>query len=458
MSQNRRLRTSYLIAVLSLVTGSELICSAGGAEAPPKRLLVVSTTLGFRHSSIEVEEEVLRELARRSGEFTLSFASVNPHDAKYASAPGEGQRGARAEPGGVGPGTVLAPAMLAQGDSNGDQRVTKAELAALADAWFDRLDPEKSGKIGSDDFAVRLGDLLPPLGGARRTDPAASTPKKRRSAPPLRLGAFVGPGLFTTLDSDKNGSITRDEMKRAFEGWAVAWSSGDRGLTETEVRDGLNAALPPLPAGGFERNAKADAAVREVLAETMSPESLKQYDGVIFLNTTGELPFPEPEAFYNWVAGGRAVIGMHAAADTLHRDPRYAEMLGGEFSGHGAQVEVNILNADRAHPATVGLGPSVNLFEEVYLFKNYDRSKVHDVLVIDEHPNTEQPGHFPVSWVKAYGKGRVFYTSLGHREDIWSPTWKDEFGNRENPPEVAEAYQRHLLGGIRWALGLAEAP
>jgi type 1 glutamine amidotransferase len=50
--------------------------------------------------------------------------------------------------------------------------------------------------------------------------------------------------------------------------------------------------------------------------------------------------------------------------------------------------------------------------------------------------------------------GRVFYTSLGHREDVWDPNWKDGKGERKNPPEVARAYQQHLLGGIKWALGL----
>ena len=43
----------------------------------------------------------------------------------------------------------------------------------------------------------------------------------------------------------------------------------------------------------------------------------------------------------------------------------------------------------------------------------------HELLVLDKDPNDKTPGHFPVSWCHAYGQGRVFYTSLGHREDIW---------------------------------------
>jgi hypothetical protein len=60
-------------------------------------------------------------------------------------------------------------------------------------------------------------------------------------------------------------------------------------------------------------------------------------------------------------------------------------------------------------------------------------------LALDKHPNKKsQLGHFPVSWCRLYGEGKIFYTSLGHREDVW-----------EN-----DNYQKHILGGIKWALGL----
>ena len=58
-----------------------------------------------------------------------------------------------------------------------------------------------------------------------------------------------------------------------------------------------------------------------------------------------------------------------------------------------------------------------------------------------------------VSWCRMAGKGRVFYTSLGHREDLWSA---EEMPGRINSPETSKQYQAHILGGIKWALGLAE--
>jgi putative heme-binding domain-containing protein len=271
----------------------------------------------------------------------------------------------------------------------------------------------------------------------------------------MNLGGFVGGGLFTALDADKDGTLTRAELTNAFARWSTAWDADKDGtLSDDELRDGLNAALPRPNIPGFGRNPKADEAVKRILAEKMSPEALKRYDGVIFLNTTGDLPIPDLDAFYKWVEDGHAFVGMHAAADTLHGAPGYAKMLGGEFANHQAQVEVDITNEDPRHPANQGLPRTLTVYEEVYLYKNYDPKNVHDLLDMDEHPNTGEPGHYPVSWTREYGKGRVFYTSLGHREDVWDPTWKDQNGKRENPPEVAEAYQRHLLNGLRWALGL----
>ncbi len=129
-------------------------------------------------------------------------------------------------------------------------------------------------------------------------------------------------------------------------------------------------------------------------------------------------------------------------------------MLGGEFAHHGPQVSVECLNEDPSHPANAALGKTWTIQqEEIYQFKNYDPAKVHDLLIMDKHPeHKETAGHFPVSWCKNYGSGKVFYTSLGHREDIWDadPTMKD----RKNDPSISKAYQQHVLGGIEWALGL----
>jgi uncharacterized protein len=206
-------------------------------------------------------------------------------------------------------------------------------------------------------------------------------------------------------------------------------------------------------ADGKPDGAKVDAAIKEVLSEKMSPSALKNYDAVIFANTTGDLPLPDREAFLEWVKSGKGFVGMHSATDTFHGFPAFVDMIGGEFKTHGAQVSVDAKNQDKTCPACQHLAAEWKVYDEIYQFKNFDASKVHGLLTLDKHPNDKTPGNYPISWCKDYGKGRVFYTSLGHREDVWDPNTPTNF-KRMNPPEVAEAYQKHILGGIKWALGL----
>jgi len=181
--------------------------------------------------------------------------------------------------------------------------------------------------------------------------------------------------------------------------------------------------------------------VKATLARKLSRDALKQYQGIVFANTTGELPLPDPEAFVQWVKDGGAFIGVHSASDTLHGHRPYIDMLGGEFDYHREQVLIEGINRDASHPANRHLPKRWNLEgqkEEIYVIKNYQQERVHELIVLDRHPNTGAPGSFPISWCRDFGKGRVFYTALGHNEQVWQ----------------MPAFQQHLLGGIEWALGL----
>jgi type 1 glutamine amidotransferase len=194
------------------------------------------------------------------------------------------------------------------------------------------------------------------------------------------------------------------------------------------------------------------AKVAEAL-KPLSPDNLKNYDAVIFASTTGDLPLPDKQGFLDWIKAGHGFVGIHAASDTFHGWPPYKEMLGGEFKMHGKQVGVSVINADPKNPATAEIPPAWAIKqEEIYNFKDYDPAKVHELMTLGISPLDGSAGHFPVSWCKRYGEGRVFYTSLGHREDIWDPD--PSLKDRINPPEIAEKYQAFLLGGIKWVLGL----
>ena len=197
-----------------------------------------------------------------------------------------------------------------------------------------------------------------------------------------------------------------------------------------------------------------NGSVKAYMAEQMSIEKLKQYDGFVFANTTGDLQLPDREGFIRLIEDGKAFIAMHSGSDTYHPFRRYVDMLGGEFETHKAQVEVAPVRHDDKHPAVAHIPEGYKVFDEIYIIKSFDKGKVHGLLGLNAHPNDGTEGYFPISWCKAYGKGRVFYTSLGHREDVWDPAWNPT--QRKNTPEIAQAYQQHVLNGIRWALGQLE--
>jgi type 1 glutamine amidotransferase len=203
---------------------------------------------------------------------------------------------------------------------------------------------------------------------------------------------------------------------------------------------------------------KTTEAIRQVLAGKMSRKALESYDGIFFANTTGDLPMPDREALLDFVKSGKGFIGAHSATDTFPGFPGYTEMIGGHFKTHGAQVSVEAIVHDKRCGSCAHLGDRFKVFDEIYILKDYDGSKVKELLTLDKHPNSGEPGDYPIAWKRNYGSGRVFYTSLGHREDVWSTDPRDRPQQSKNAPEVALAYQKHLLGGIKWALKLDGDP
>ena len=172
------------------------------------------------------------------------------------------------------------------------------------------------------------------------------------------------------------------------------------------------------------------------LKDKTTPEALAGYDGIVLASTTGDLPVADREALMRWIEDGHALIGIHAAADTFHGYPAFLDLLGGEFEHHGPQAKVHVIVRDKAHPATRTLGDAFDVFDEIYQYKRFDPARVHLLLGLDAHPETGAPGPYPLAWTREAGKGRVFYTALGHRQDVIAAPW----------------YRDHVRGGILWAL------
>lgn len=194
-------------------------------------------------------------------------------------------------------------------------------------------------------------------------------------------------------------------------------------------------------------------------------EKLPEFDAIMFY-TTGDLTTPGTDktppmsadgkqALFNLIKSGKGFLGTHSAADTFHSpgnanpgparfvqdgekiDP-YIEMLGGEFILHGAQQAAYMKVVDKDFPGMKAAGDGFRMHEEWYSLKNHAKN-LHVLLV--QEPGLEggmydRPA-YPATWAHEYGKGRVFYTSMGHREDVWTN----------------KIFQSILLGGLAWAFG-----
>jgi hypothetical protein len=202
-----------MITRLTLLLAAALSLSSAFAE--PKKLLVVTVTTGFRHSSIETAEKVLAELGAKSGAFTVD----------YVHQP-EGQ-------------------------------------------------PKNPGK--------------PPVKGEKDTDESF---KAKQEAYSIALAKF-----------NEDNKVWGDKIKA-------------------------------------------------YMAEQMAIDKIKDYDGFVFANTTGDLQLPDRDGFIKLIEGGKAFIAMHSGSDTYHPFRGYIDMLGGEFETHKSQVEIQPILHSPGHPIT----------------------------------------------------------------------------------------------------------
>jgi len=280
--------------------------------------------------------------------------------------------------------------------------------------------------------------------------------------------SFQSPDLSDQLAPDQ-----REKVEAAVPGKAPAAVRQPRKLLimALNVRDGqVRKGHASIPAGNLalrlmgERTG-AYAVTFSDDVNMLRRENLAHFDAVCLNNTVGVLT-EDPElrkSLLDFVAGGRGFVGLHAAGATFVQWPRYdqfpefGEMLGGyENGGHPWKPDETIVLRveDRQHPINRGFqSDSFEISDEVFQFQApYSRSKLRVLLSIDTNKTDMNPARrflperfadrdFAISWVKTYGKGRVFYSSLGHNPHI--------FWNRP----VLE----HFLAGIQFALGDLQA-
>jgi len=181
-------------------------------------------------------------------------------------------------------------------------------------------------------------------------------------------------------------------------------------------------------------------------------KNLAYFDLIVFASTTGELELTDQRKkdMMEFIHDdGKGFVGVHAALDTLYKWPEYGEMIGGWFDQHPwGTFNAPIINEGSSFPATAHFPASMVKRDEIYQAKAWSRDKVNVLLRLDEskldynnNPRVHREDRdFAVAWSKMYGKGRVFYSTLGHT----SEAWKD--------PEILKMY----FEAIKWALGMTE--
>jgi type 1 glutamine amidotransferase len=167
---------------------------------------------------------------------------------------------------------------------------------------------------------------------------------------------------------------------------------------------------------------------------------------VVFASTTGELPIADEDrqALVDFVKDGGALIGLHSATNTFDHWPRFQRLLGAGFKRHPPAQVGRVVVITRRHPATRRLPRSFRIRDEFYEFKTSPRRRAHVLLRADPASITgETRRDLPLAWCRREGRGRVFYSGLGH----FGAAWRND-----------RRLRRLVDGGIKWTLGVSSGP
>jgi len=169
--------------------------------------------------------------------------------------------------------------------------------------------------------------------------------------------------------------------------------------------------------------------------------NLARYGVIVFLSTSGDVfNDAQQESFKQWIENGGGFVGIHAAiagkVATEGTWPWYTELCCTEFANHKANEQATVVVEDRTHISTSHLPARWSRFDEWYNFTATPRARVHVLASLDEksfHGGT-MGGDHPVAWWREAGKGRFWYTALGHTDASYTEP----------------AFLQHLLGGIQF--------
>jgi type 1 glutamine amidotransferase len=167
--------------------------------------------------------------------------------------------------------------------------------------------------------------------------------------------------------------------------------------------------------------------------EQFLARNLNYFDAIFFFGVReADLTPEQKQDLLSFVRDdGKGFVATHAGATGFFSWPEFGEMLGGRFDEHPWGIsEATVVVEDSSAPMTRHLPKSFTVTDEHYQLKDFSRSKLHVLARLDASKlDLKAPlvhrtdADFPVAWTKTYGKGRVFYSTLGHPRELWDTKW-----------------------------------
>jgi|ETNmetMinimDraft_28_1059901.scaffolds.fasta_scaffold38699_2 uncharacterized protein len=261
------------------------------------------------------------------------------------------------------------------------------------------------------------------------------------------------------------------KIKVAIPDQSTAKPKKPRKLLVFSIAWGYKHSAIPYGKAAITAMAKKTKAFEVTVSDDLShfePANLKGYDAVVFNNTNNEIFLPAnfgklqgaareqaiekdkrlKKSLVDFLAGGKGLMVIHAGVASFRQWPEYGKIIGARFENHpwNAGSTITLKIEDSLHPLSLAFPTSrFEVTDEIYQFKEFDRRKLRVLFSIDTSGLNlknkagirRTDGDFALSWIKDYGKGRVFYSALGHQHDIfWDKT-----------------ILQHYLDGIQYALG-----
>jgi cytochrome c len=187
------------------------------------------------------------------------------------------------------------------------------------------------------------------------------------------------------------------------------------GFRHDSIPDGIQAITDIAKERKWTVEATEDSAAFE-------PKNLARFDAVVFMSTTGDiLDADQKAAMQTYVEGGGGYLGVHSASDTEYKWEWYGKLIGAWFNGHPAQQEAKIHIENKKHASTKFLPDPWVRTDEWYNFKTNPRSQVTVLASVDEssYKGGTMNGDHPIMWCHEVGKGRSWYTALGHTKESY---------------------------------------